>query len=98
MYLVSLSNVKSVPSYVALASAVTALVPVPVSILLSVKDDAPVPPLATGSIPLTSHVRSTSLPTVVAIAVLILSSIAADVIICSSESTNSPAISMSLML
>ena len=54
---------KSVPSKVRLDSAVIALVPVPVNILLSVNEDAPVPPFATDkSVPLQSPLLIASVP------------------------------------
>ena len=54
--------VKSVPSNVRFDSAVIALVPVPVNTALSVREDAPVPPLATDkSVPLQSPIFTVSL-------------------------------------
>ena len=54
--------VKSVPSNVRFDSAVIALVPVPVNTALSVREDAPVPPLATDkSVPLQSPLFTVSL-------------------------------------
>ena len=44
--------------YVKLASAVIALVPVPVNIELSARLVAPVPPFATGNVPVTSLAKS----------------------------------------
>ena len=43
-------------------SVATAEVPLPNRILLAVKAGAPVPPLATGKIPVTSEVKSTEAP------------------------------------